>query len=236
MLSIVVPALNEESYLPFLLESIKKQEIGEEYEVIVADAGSEDKTAEIARAYSCQVITCGKFPARGRNEGARKTKGDLILFLDADIIIPSPYFLRDLLKEFRKRKLDIASFPIYPQGNIIDKLFYKLYNLWALIIQRFLAHAAEAILVKKEIHQKIGGFDERIKIGEDHFYVRKATKFSKFGFINIGSVLTSARRFEQDGRIKTYSKYVLTGIHMLFFGPVKSDIFNYRFDHYSKKK
>lgn len=70
MLSIIVPALNEEKYLPILLSQIKKQNFNSDSEIIVADAGSKDKTVEIARNYGCKIIP-GGLPARGRNEGAK---------------------------------------------------------------------------------------------------------------------------------------------------------------------
>ena len=63
MLSIVIPALNEEKYLPLLLESIKRQSFFD-YEIILADAGSKDKTIEIAKKYNC-VIVGGGLPANG---------------------------------------------------------------------------------------------------------------------------------------------------------------------------
>ena len=56
----------------------------------------------------------------------------------------------------------------------------------------------------------------------------------KFGFIETEPILTSYRRFEQGGRFKIYLKYLLCEIYMLFLGPVKSDIFKYKFNHYSK--
>ena len=93
MLSIIIPTLNEEKYLPPLLDSIKKQDY-KDYEVIVADAGSKDKTVEIAKKYGCKVVKGGLLPA-GRNRGAEASKGDLLLFLDSDIILP-PHFPQHL--------------------------------------------------------------------------------------------------------------------------------------------
>jgi len=89
-------------------------------------------------------------------------------------------------------------------------------------------------LVKREILEKISGFDEEIKIGEDHEFARRASKIGQFGFIKTEPVLTSTRRFEREGRLKTYLKYILAGFHMFFLGPVKSDIFKYRFTKASK--
>lgn len=233
-LSIIIPTLNEENYLSLLLESIKKQNFERGYEIIVSDADSRDRTLEIAGDYGCKV-TKGGLPAKGRNEGAKVAKGEIFLFLDADIILPTPLFFKKTLEEFEKRNLSIASFPLIIQGNKFDKFFFGIYNLWANLTQNFFAHASQAILVKREIHQKIGGFDKEIRLGEDHIYAREGNKYGKFGFLKNETILASARRLERDGRIVTYLKYFLAGFYMTFFGPVKSDIFNYKFGHYFKK-
>jgi len=234
MLSIIIPTLNEEKYLPFLLEEIKKQNF-DGYEIIVADGGSEDKTTEIARNYGCKIVTGGS-PAKGRNEGAKIAQGKIFLFMDADNIFLPQNFLKNLLEEFEERNLDVASFSICPQGNGFDKIAYRTYNQFVNLTQKFVAHATNSVLVKKKIHQKIGGFDEEIKIGEDHEFAKRASKIGKFGFIKTEPVLTSTRRFARDGRFKTYLKYVLAGFHMFFCGKVKSDIYHYRFNAYSKNK
>ena len=85
-LSIVIPAKNEEKYLPKLLASVKKQSF-KDYEIIVADNNSKDKTKEIAKSYGCKIVK-GGLPGKGRNAGAKIAKGEIILFLDADVILP----------------------------------------------------------------------------------------------------------------------------------------------------
>ena len=249
MLSIIIPTLNEEKYLPLLLREIKKQNFEEDYEIIVADADSWDETKKIAKSFGCK-ITKGGLPAKGRNEGAKIAKGGTFLFLDADNIFLPDDFLTDLLSKFKKRNLAVASFPIFPDGgdedksssspfaslgNRFDKFAYRLYNFWVKLAQRFLAFATNAVLVKREIFEKIKGFDEEIKIGEDHDFAKRAAKIGKFGLIETEPVLTSARRFEKDGRFRTYLKYIFTGIYMFFLGPVKSDIFKYRFNGLTNK-
>jgi len=236
MLSIIIPALNEEKYLPLLLGEIKKQNFNGDLEIIVADGGSKDKTTEIARNYGCKIVK-GGLPAKGRNEGAKEAQGEIFLFMDADNVFLPENFLKNLLEKFEKRKLEVASFPIYPQGNWFDKVAYGIYNNFLVnLTQKFSAYATNSVLVKKEIHQKIGGFDEEIKMAEDHAYVKRARKFGKFGFIKTEPVLTSTRRFEQDGRAKTYLKYFLAWIYMFFLGDIKSDIFNYRFNNSKNQK
>ena len=82
MLSIIIPAYNEEKYLPRLLRCIKEQTY-KDYEIIIADANSTDKTRQIAKKYGCKIAK-GGLPAVGRNNGAKIAKGDILLFLDAD--------------------------------------------------------------------------------------------------------------------------------------------------------
>src|SRR4030042_3711385 len=180
MLSVIIPTLNEEKYLPTLLESIKRQNFSD-YEIIIADAGSQDKTIEIAKNYGCRIVS-GGLPAKGRNEGAKIANGELLFFIDADSTLP-PNFFSELIKEFKKRRLDLASFRVYPSGNIIDKVLYFIYNFFAWATQRFLPYATQTILAKREIHQKINGFDEEITIGEDHVYAQAGSRKGKFGFL-----------------------------------------------------
>lgn len=231
-LSIIIPTLNEEKYLPGLLSEIKKQTF-KDWEIIVADAGSEDKTVEIAKNFGCKIVS-GGLPTRAKNEGAKAAEGDLFLFMDADNVYLPKKFLQTAVEEFIKRNLGIAAFPIFAKGNKLDRLAYGLYNVWVRLTQKFLPHTSNTILVKKEVHGKIFGFDEKIKIGEDHHYARQASKISPFGFIKTAPILTSARRLEADGRFRTYFKYLLVEI-LMFFGPIKSDIFKYKFGHYKNE-
>ncbi len=101
--------------------------------------------------------------------------------------------------------------------------------------QQLLPQAMNAILVKKDIHQAIGGFDKQIRLGEELDYIRRAKKIGRFGIINSVKILASTRRFSNDGWFITWLKYFLCQIHIILWGPVKSDVFNYKFNHYSKK-
>jgi len=226
-LSIIIPTFNEEKYLPLLLESIKRQKFSD-YEIIVADAGSKDKTKEIAREYNCKIIS-GGLPAKGRNNGARASQGDLLLFLDADVILPQSFFEKSL-NEFKKRKLKIASFFLMPQEKSkLARFFFKLfYNLPILVMEKILAHAAMGILIDKGVFEKIQGFDESIKLAEDHDLARRAKKIGKYGILRSSKIFVSIRRFKKEGWLKTYLKFFLCELHMIFIGPVRSDIFKYK--------
>ncbi len=238
MISIIIPALNEEEYLPLLLESIKKQNF-KDYEIILADAGSTDKTVEIAKKYKCKIVA-GGLPAKGRNEGAKVAKGDLLFFCDADVILPDRFF-EEALEEFKKRKLDFASFCIVPlPKSWFSRLMLNVfYNQPIMLLESALPHAATGIIYKKELFDKTGGFDEDVKLAEDHYLARRTLKLfkgSEFGIIKSTYIFVSDRRFKRDGWVSIGIRYLLCELHMIFIGPVKSDIFKYEFNHYKTKK
>jgi len=105
MLSVIIPALNEEKFLPLALSSILTPDF--KGEVIVANARSNDRTAEIARRYNCKLAE-GGIQAKGRNAGAKIAAGEILLFTDADVQLPAG-FLPAALAEFSRRGLDIAT-------------------------------------------------------------------------------------------------------------------------------
>lgn len=233
LLSIVIPVKNEEVFLPKLLRSIQKQNFSD-YEVIVADAGSTDQTKEIAKSYGARIVK-GGLPARGRNAGAEAARGDLLLFLDADVILPQGFFEK-ALNEIRQRNLDIASFMLFPktQSTGAKVLFELGYNIPVPKLESILPFGAMGIMIKKSIHKKINGYNEEMKLCEDHNYVRRAAKISKFGVVRDTHVVVSLRRFEQDGWARVLATYILSETYTDIIGPIKSDIFKYKFSHYSK--
>ena len=229
MLSIIIPTLNEEKYLPKLLENIKKQ-ILKDYEVIVADANSKDDTRKIARKYGCKITMGGNLPGIARNNGAKKAKGDLLFFIDADCNIENDFFGK-ALREIKKRNLDVAGCHVWPLSKrVFDNVEFGIYNSWIYITQLFYPNASgHGIFCKKEIHKKINGFDEKIKLSEDMDYVKRASKYGRFGILKSVRVFTSVRRFEREGRLNLGLKLLLSAVYRMIFGEIKSDTFKYWF-------
>lgn len=211
-LSIVIITLKEENYLPKLLNSIKSQKY-KNYEIIVSDAGSKDKTLEIAKKFKCKIVK-GGLPAKGRNSGARAAKGKYILFLDADTLLPEN-FLGDAVSEFKERNLDVAGCYTFPEIRCIsNRIIMCSYNLIIKIFQYFSPIAGGwCILSKKELHKKINGFNENIIFSEDIEYVERAGKTGKFRILKKPFVYMSLRRFENEGKSKMVLKYILTYLY-----------------------
>ena len=131
-----------------------------------------------------------------------------------------------------------ASFCIktYPQNKFIDFLLDIFYNKLIILLENILAHSAVVIFIKCDLFKKINGFDESIKIAEDHDLARRAQKIDKFGIIKSTEIFTSDRRVKKDGWFKTGMKFLFCELYMIFLGPVRSDIFKYKFNHYNSEK
>jgi len=90
--SVLVPTLNEEDYIEDCLKSVVGQKTSVSYELIVCDGRSEDKTREIAKKYAGVVVTSRKrSTGLQRDGGAKKAKGDYLLFVDADTRLPEDF-------------------------------------------------------------------------------------------------------------------------------------------------
>lgn len=234
-LSIVIPTLNEEAYLPLLLRSVDQQTFTD-YEVIVADAGSTDRTVEIARSFGATVLA-GGMPGVGRNAGAAIAKGDVIIFFDADVILLNDQFLEDTIKEFNELGFGAASCRVKPLSDkMIDRAMHWVYNAYLTSTASVLPHAPGfCIFARREVHEAIGGFDETVQFAEDQEYVMRAAKVATFGFLQSHSVPVSVRRLERDGRFSTVAKNMIAEFHMRTIGPVRSDFLKYRFGYENEK-
>ncbi len=87
------------------------------------------------------------------------------------------------------------------------------------------------IYVIKTVHKRINGFDESVVLAEDHDYARRAARICGFGVLKCYPIIVSVRRFDRDGRLNVAVKYLLCEAFMIVKGPVRSDIFKYRFGY-----
>ncbi|MCK5490897.1 MAG: glycosyltransferase [Candidatus Pacebacteria bacterium] len=236
ILSIIIPTKNEEVFLPKLLESIHKQTF-QDYEIIVADNKSKDKTPEIAKQYGC-VLTQGGMPGSGRNLGAQISKGEILLFLDSDTELGNEFFLELLVEEFQDQKLDCAVPQVFLEGKFLDKLYYAFWNILVMIFQKISPFAGGwCIFARKEMHDKINGFDERIVLGEDSDYAKRIGKIGKFRMMKGSKVKVSPRRFAKEGHLKIIIQSIGVGIYWAIKGKDdKGNRFGYNFDIYKDEE
>jgi glycosyltransferase involved in cell wall biosynthesis len=227
MLSIIIPTKNEEKFLPATLKSIQDQTY-RDFEVIVADKSS-DHTSEVAKSFGAVVVEGSDTGvSKGRNLGAEVAKGDLLLFLDADTLLPNKTFLQDAVNEIEERKLDFASPDIAIESTRkIDKIFFELYNWYARTSLSLWPHAPGFCTFARNVaHERLGGFDVDVKLAEDHDYVQRAKRAGySIGLLDhVAPVQTSARRFVKDGTLLTVVRYTWTELRMMFIGPYKKKL------------
>jgi glycosyltransferase involved in cell wall biosynthesis len=227
-LSIIIPTKNEAQNLPKLLDSIKSQTFTD-HEVIIADAGSKDRTREIATEFGAKV-TEGGLPGPGRNSGAKVAEGTMLLFLDADVELTDVDFLEANLNEMKDRGINVATTLVKPiSDNYLDKALHEVYNAFAIGVERVKPHAPGfCIFVKKHVHDDIGGFDEEVVFAEDHEYVQRAVKEGyRFRILRSVSIPVSVRRLEKNGRLSTAFKYAMAELRIIAKGPYKELPYEY---------
>ena len=233
--SIIIPTYNEEEYLPVLLDSIEEQDFTD-YEIIIADANSEDKTREIAEEYGCIVVD-GGLPAVGRNNGAKVAKGELLLFLDSDLQLTEDY-LGKVLYEFRMERLGIAITQMLPMSNRVeDKLFHDFANYFMISVENIKPHGAGCygIIVKKSLHDECGGFDESLTFGEDTDYIERLAKKEPFKVLRNAKIGVSTRRLEEEGITTLIQQYGKSTVNDFIGKRTDASELNYNFGHGKEK-
>ena len=208
--SIIIPTLNEEHYIGKTLKSVIDQTYKGKYEIIVADGNSNDNTVNIARKYTDNIIASKKKGiARGRNAGASIATGDILLFCDADTVL-MPNTVYELVKPFLKNNCVATACEIRPlsskTGDVF--LFWLISRCMMLTIKAKKAHIPGICFAcSHEAFRKANGFNEQIHNIDDLDFSMRLNKIGDIVFTNKTAALTSMRRFEKLGRIKSLALY-----------------------------
>ncbi|NTU41851.1 MAG: glycosyltransferase [Nitrospirales bacterium] len=177
----VIPTLNMESYLPLCLDAIGKQTVApDEYEIIVVDNGSTDRTVAIARKYGAFVLDVpGKSIAALRNRGAEKAQGEFIAFIDADCIISSQW-LANAIRHFHDPKVAaVGAYTTVPDDATWVESYWSLQNRGVEGVFSTSWLPSANLFVKKIFFMEIGGFNENLETCEDSdFGYRLSNKYS----------------------------------------------------------
>lgn len=233
--SVVIPTLNEENYLPKLLDCLAKQTY-KNFEVIICDGNSGDKTIEKAYQFQERLPRLIVLPnlkrnvSLQRNAGADKTNGEYIQFMDADVIINKDYFYK-LQKNLQKNEIALATtWSTADSRHPADEAMIFLTNI-IIDASRYLDipfAPGYNILVKRSIFGDIGGFKEKVVHAEDHHFVREAQEKGYFLTVFKEPKMTvSLRRLRREGRLTVARKYTKAAFYILFRGPITQDIFDY---------
>lgn len=209
--SIVIPTLNEEEMLPRCLESIEKQSFGD-FEIIIVDSGSEDGTVAIARRHGAKVVFEPKLGfAIAKNFGAAEASGDILVFTDADSLYPEDWLAR-IVPHFAHKGVVAVIGPIKPmERGIIHRVMFALTTgIGPHITSLFGFYVAQAAnqAFRRTAFEKVGGYDERLRMLEDNELPNRIKKAGKVVFDPSIWVYSSARRYEKEGYIKATMRFL----------------------------
>ena len=192
MLSFVVPAYNEEKYLPATLAAIHAaaKEAGEPYEVVVANDNSSDATAAVAAGGGARVVDVANRQIAGtRNAGARASTGDMIIFVDADTQVNGP-LVAEAVAAMRAGAIGGGAPVRFDHSPAWVRVL-----MWAMLPLFRVAKWAAGCFVfcTREGFDKAGGFDERYYASEEIHFSQALKKHGRFVMLR-SFVVSSSRK------------------------------------------
>lgn len=218
--SIVIPAHNEESSIAATLEKACALEYPD-YEVIVVDNASSDKTGEIARQFPVKVVREEqKGLLHARERGRVEATGDIVANIDADCM-PDADWIKKGISHFKDPRVSAVSGPYYyfdgapafrTASFFIQKYPYALASSLMQLFGKTGILIGGNNLIRASALREAGGYDTSIAFyGEDTDTARKVSKTGKIVFSPSFVMRTSARRFQNEGTLK------ITGLYLYHF-------------------
>lgn len=232
--SVIIPTLDEEIYLPKILSDFAKQR-RKNFEIIIVDAGSEDKTKvkalKFSKYFPLEFIDAKKRNVSfQRNLGSQKATGEFLLFLDADARV-NTMFTRNLYVDILKIKGQLfLPTLITEERSRKNRVLFRLINSVIELSQSLTKPLSSggSIFIAKKLFLELNGFKEYLYISEDHNLVQRARKLGvKAKILKDIKVVFSLRRVEKEGQVMVLYKYLLALIYMLVNGEITSKIFMY---------
>ena len=177
--SVVVTTKNEQAHIGNCLKSVVEQDFpAEKIEMILVDNNSTDDTKKIAAAFTSNIYDFGPERSAQRNFGVRKARGKYILYLDADMIL-SKNIISSCVRKCEKEDL----LALYIPEKIVGEGFWikvrdferSFYNATVVDCVRF---------IRKEVFEKVKGFNENLTGPEDWDFDRKVRDLGKVSLID----------------------------------------------------
>ena len=220
-ISVIIPALNEEKYLPRCLQSLSRQSRKEQFETIVVDGGSTDRTVEVADEYADKVIVEPSPVGAARNIGAKHAKGNILAFIDADTIACERW-IEEIARTFNSNPSAAGvTGPTLPyEGTKLDRLAYHVATGW---MQRFSLRLGRPHVAgfncayRKTPFWDAGGFDESRVLSEDVTLSLKMRHQGPILFNPEMTAYTSLRRIKKYGYPFLTTYYAINAGMMLLF-------------------
>lgn len=196
----VVPTWNEAACLPALLESLRAQSVLPA-EVLLADSGSTDGTVEMARAAGARVLPGErKGPGEGRNRGARAARGEVLVFVDADCVVP-PDLLAEVERACADPQVIAGTVGFAPDhGTLPERAMLWFANAYqrTAVLWGMPHNAGYCFFFRRDVYLRLGGIREELLLNETHDVALRTRGLGRFVCLPV-RVRTSMRRLRAHG-------------------------------------
>lgn len=213
MISIIIPAHNEEKYIAETLTHIQNLSYPkDDFEVLIVENGSTDNTHAIAQTFESQHIRVFHIESRGvsnaKNFGMKQIsdKSEWVIFLDADTILEAD-FLKDLvlyLKDNADKNFVIGTTSVKPLEN---KDWYAVLWMKSYDLGHKYSKTSYAIQIMKASLKEKVEFNKHLSLAEDLEFIKDCLVYGTFFYFDTDTVLTSTRRFEKIGWATLFFKW-----------------------------
>jgi glycosyltransferase involved in cell wall biosynthesis len=194
MISFVIPAYNEERVIGAAIDAVHAaaREAGIEYEIVVANDASDDRTAEVAAQHGARVLTVSNRQiAATRNAGAKAARGDRFIFVDADTIVNAAV-VRGAIDALAKGAVGGGSYVKFGDRVPLYAELIRRFTLWSMKIMNLAAGCY--FFCTRAAFEAVGGFDERFFGAEELALSEELKKRGRFVVLR-DAVMTSGRKF-----------------------------------------
>ncbi|MEQ9425326.1 MAG: TIGR04283 family arsenosugar biosynthesis glycosyltransferase [Cyclobacteriaceae bacterium] len=201
-ISIIIPTLNEEEWIRKCIETVRTNAADKSIEIIVVDCGSNDQTLDqIPYWINCIELPKNKgFKSKSLNAGAEQAKGDVLIFLDADTILPMDFDDLIMTKLQDKNCVGGAFEFEFDRKTMALNMVVFLNRIRYRLRKRY--YGDQAVFARKTDFWKVGGYPT-IRIMETAHLCKNLQKVGHLSLIK-KPIITSSRRFHENGIFTTF--------------------------------
>jgi len=200
LLSVIIPTKNEENNIVNLLDCLSNQTFTD-FDIIIADAGSTDNTIKNSLSHKLSdkiKIVKGGLPGIGRNNGAKISTSDYVLFIDADGTIQDQNLIQKSIDLIVNKNLDLVTTNISCRNNSMVKFIYFFNNTFQYLSKFDMPFSTGMyFFIRKTKFDELNGFNEEDQFAEDYNLSRKINR-KKFGIVK-SFIYSDDRRFKKTG-------------------------------------
>ena len=228
LLSIIIPTRNEEKIIGSILKKLRDGITEHECELIVSDGGSTDRTVAIAKQYATVLEYRGaerKTIAWGKNEGARHAKGNMLLFIDADVELPhANELLRTAFARFAADPKLVgltANLRVLPElETFADRFFFGSVNFdhwWNNNVMHDGSASGEFQMIPKKAFDEVHGYKDYLAVAEDNDMFRRLARIGHTRIARDITVYHTGRRAHEVGWPRLLGEWFVNYMSVRFF-------------------